>query len=99
MVDILSDIVQVIVLSSRANALLSICRPLERGKSAHGLSQKDALELVHAGIGKQERGVVVGHARRRRPKHVRVLLHEKIDKGRSDLVHWPFHDYIIIHFG
>lgn len=89
MIDILSDVIQVIVLSSRANALLGIDRSLQVSQRTNGLSQEQGLELVHASIGKQERGIVVWHTGRGRPEHVRVLLHEEIDKRRPDLVHRP----------
>ena len=52
-------------------------------------TQKERLVLIHASIGKEQRRIVDGHARTRRPKRVLVLLHKKVDKGRSDLVHGP----------
>lgn len=53
-------------------------------------TQKQGLELIHAGIRKEQRGIVDRDTRRARPKGVPVLLHEKIKKSLADLGHGPF---------
>ena len=60
-VAVLADIVEVVVLAAGANALLGIGSALPGGHCI-GLvdgAQEDGLELVHASIGEQERGVIV----------------------------------------
>ena len=44
------------------------------------LTEEDALVLVHARVGEQQRRVVVGHDRRARPVRVRVPL-KILDEG------------------
>ena len=57
-VGVVSDFFEVVVLSADAQAFLRVGRPLEL---RCGIAQEDILELVHAGIGKHERGVVLDH--------------------------------------
>src|SRR5579862_2823444 len=71
-----SDVFEIVVLASRAHAFLR-----SRGPSVVALfqSEKDVLELVHAGIGEQQGGVVLRHERR--GMHLAVpLLNEKVQK-------------------
>ncbi len=53
-----------------------------RAVYAGRLTEEDAFVLVHPGIGKEQRRVVVGHHGRRRPVRVRVAL-EVLDEGAS----------------
>mmetsp|Transcript_25502 Transcript_25502/g.54394 ORF Transcript_25502/g.54394 Transcript_25502/m.54394 type:complete len:414 (+) Transcript_25502:1750-2991(+) len=91
-VNIFSDVVQIIVFSSGTDAFLGVDGTLElcHGQGRVAGSQKQRLVLVHAGIGEQQGRIVDGNARTRLPKLVFVLFTEKIDEGRSDLVHRPF---------
>lgn len=92
MVDILSDIIKIVVLSSGTDTLLRVdgTRNLEQLQCRITGSQELGLELVHTGVGKQQRRVVVWHTRRGCPEDVLVLLNEKVNKGLTDLVHGPF---------
>ena len=53
-----ADVIQIVMLSARAHALL-------RGSGSLILacfeSRKNILELVHARVGEQQRGIVSGH--------------------------------------
>ena len=62
MIDILANIIKIIVLSSSSDALLSVDSSLPLGHVTVGVNcpNKDRLELIHASVGKQERGVVQG---------------------------------------
>src|SRR5208282_1527007 len=68
-----AHILQVIVLPASAHALLRgrcpLVIPLLR-------SQKEVLELIHPGVGKQERGIVRWHQRRRMNPPVLLRLKE-----------------------
>ena len=92
MVHILSHVIQIIVLSSGADALLGVGGTLQSGHLEVGVtgSQKQRLILIHTGIGKQQSGVVHGHAGTRGPEDVIVLLDEEINKGLADLGRGPF---------
>ena len=58
MVGIVADLFQVVVFSAHSQALLTVCRPVERG----GLvAQEDVFELVHPGICEHEGGIVLHH--------------------------------------
>eukprot|EP00804_Cyclotella_cryptica_P004142 CCRYP_016874-RA/>CCRYP_016874-RA protein AED:0.21 eAED:0.34 QI:764/0/0.5/1/0/0/2/0/134 len=72
-IGVLAHVLQVVVLAPRANALLAVGRSGQGGQLGAwgGAPQKDGLELVHAGVGEEQRGVVEGHARR--GGHERVL--------------------------
>ena len=48
------------------------------------VTEEDGLVLVHPGIGKEQRRVVVGHDARRGPVRVRVPL-KVLDEGAADL--------------
>mmetsp|Transcript_3069 Transcript_3069/g.8674 ORF Transcript_3069/g.8674 Transcript_3069/m.8674 type:complete len:252 (+) Transcript_3069:2299-3054(+) len=92
MVHVLSDVVQVIVLASRANAFLCVDGAFQ---CAHfqiriASAQKQRLVLIHSGIGKEQRWIVDRYTRTAGPKSVTMLLDKKVNKGLSDLVHGPF---------
>ncbi len=55
-----ADVIEVVMLASRADAFLGGCRA---GIIAPFLSKEDVLELVHAGIGEQQSRVVGGDER------------------------------------
>eukprot|EP00965_Chrysotila_dentata_P239660 6203228-Pleurochrysis_carterae.AAC.3 len=71
-VDVLADVVQVVVLAARADALLGVGRAAQLGHGRVGvrLAQEDGLELVHPRVDEKQRRVVVRHHRRRRPVRV-----------------------------
>ncbi len=77
-----ADIVQVIVLAARAHAFLRGGRPVVGPLLDAG---EDVLELHHAGIGEQERRIVVRHQRRGRHDLVPVVP-EILQERRADLV-------------
>ena len=62
-VAVLADIVEVIVLSSGANAFLRVDGALERGKVRVWVNgaEENGLVLVHAGIGEEQRRVGQRH--------------------------------------
>lgn len=55
-----------------------------------GLSQEDGFELIHAGVGEEQRGVVEGSAGRRGLEGVLSFLDKVIDKRLTDSVGRPF---------
>lgn len=91
MIDILSNIIQVIVFSSGTNALLRVDGTLNIEKLQVGVtcSQKLGLVLIHTGIGEQEGWIIVRDAGGGRPVDVIVFL-EEINKRLTDSVHGPF---------
>lgn len=93
-VGIPSHVVKIIVLATGTDALLRVGRPLKLGQRTRGigLAQEDGLELIHAGVGKEEGGVGQGNGRTGRDHGVRSGFGgEVIHKGRSDLVGGPLH--------
>lgn len=62
-------------------------RPVATPKYAR--TKEERLELVHAGIGEEERGVVMGHDGRGGPVHVLALLHEVVDERLPDAPRRP----------
>ena len=77
----IADVIQVIVLAAGPHTALG------RGGSAvmAGIAaQEDILELVHAGIGEQQRGVVVGD-QGAGGHHLVALSAEILEKRRADL--------------
>ena len=81
MVGVAAHLFQVVVLAAHADALLGVHgAPV----GARAGAQEHVLELVHAGIGEQQRGIVGRHHRRAR--HQRVLaLHEVVEEVLADL--------------
>ena len=61
MVDIFADIVQIVVLATGANTLLSVHRSFQTAQIAVGVHSflEDGFELVHAGIGEQQSWVIM----------------------------------------
>jgi hypothetical protein len=57
-----ADIFEIVVLAAGANALLRRCRPLVRTLVE---TEKNVLELVHAGVGEQQRWIGMRHQRTR----------------------------------
>src|SRR5690606_32584010 len=55
-----ADVLQVVVLATGAHTLLAACRA---GVGPLFQPQETVLELVHAGIGKQQRRIVIRHQR------------------------------------
>lgn len=79
-VGVLSNIIQIVVLSSSADALLAVGHALQRRKRSTGVdgASEDWLELVHASVGKQQRGVIVRHHWGGLVKRVFLLLDKEI---------------------
>mmetsp|Transcript_122309 Transcript_122309/g.191848 ORF Transcript_122309/g.191848 Transcript_122309/m.191848 type:complete len:205 (+) Transcript_122309:2390-3004(+) len=82
MINILSDIFQVIVLSTGANAFLRIRCTFQLCERMLwiNLSNKDGLKLIHASIDEQERWIVVRHHRRGFHKSMCALLLKVLDE-------------------
>ncbi len=82
------DVVEVVVLAADAHALLRRRRPLV---VARLLPQEHVLELVHPGVGEEQRRVVVGHERRAGHDAVAVPL-EVLEERRANLLggHWLY---------
>mmetsp|Transcript_16360 Transcript_16360/g.41740 ORF Transcript_16360/g.41740 Transcript_16360/m.41740 type:complete len:279 (+) Transcript_16360:2597-3433(+) len=91
MVRVLANIVEVVVLASRTNALLRVAGASQLRERSLGisLSEKDSLELVHAGVCKQERGIVVRHHTRGWHDGVLLLFIEEVDERLPDTRAWP----------
>lgn len=85
MVGVLANVVEVVVLAPGADALLGVAGALQPAKLRvrGGGTEEDGLELVHPGVGEEQRGVVDGHHGARRPGRVRFRL-EKVDERRPD---------------
>ena len=80
-----AHVLEVVVLAAGAHALLG------RGRArvvALLLAQEHVLELVHARVGEQQRGVVLGHERRALDDAVAALL-EVAEEAAADLVGGP----------
>ena len=100
-VGVVSHLLQIVVFARYAQTLLRIGHTRIFTRC---VAQKNLLELIHSGIGKHQRGVVLHHHRRRR--HDRVLLAaEKVEKSLSDFVRFHIYNfaylavYIIVIFG
>ena len=76
-----ADLVEVVVLARDAHALLDGDRP---AVFALFLLQEDALELVHAGVGEQQGGVLGRHQGRGEDALVPLLLEELVE-GAADI--------------
>src|ERR1700683_3861666 len=75
-----ADVFEVVVLAARANALLRGCGA---GIIALLGAEEDVLELVHAGIGEQQGGVV-GRDQRRAADDAVAAFGKKVEKALSD---------------
>ena len=82
-VGVVPDLLQVVVLARDAQALLRIGRT---GILARGVAQENILELVHAGVGEHQRGVVLHDHRGRRDDRMSLAL-EELQKHFSQLVY------------
>jgi len=74
------------VLPAGADAFLGVAgaaQPAER-RLRRRRAKEDGLELVHPGVGEQQRGVVDGDNGARRPPRVEPGL-EELDEGLADL--------------
>ena len=69
------------MLAARADALLRVGRARV---GALPRAEEDVLELVHAGVGEEERRVVLRDDRRARDDLVSLLL-EEVEEGLPDL--------------
>src|SRR5262249_3279788 len=78
-----ADVFQVVVLAAGTDALLAIDRTLVWARAG---AEEDVLELVHAGVGKQQRRVVQRHDARRPHRGVTVSLDEEIDEVLTNLI-------------
>ena len=82
-IGVLADIVEIVVLAAGADALLAVGRPVV---FAFFSAEEDRLELIHAGVGKQERGIVEGDDGAAGHEAVAVLLDEEVDELLADLL-------------
>ena len=81
-VGVVSDFFQVVVLAAHAQALLRVGGAQVRGL---GVAQEDVLELVHAGVGEHQGGVVLDDHRRGRHDGV-ALGCEEVEEFLSDFL-------------
>jgi hypothetical protein len=58
-------------------------------RSSSARTEEEGLELVHARVGEEERGVVVRHHGGGRPVRVLPLLHEVVDERLPHAPRWP----------
>lgn len=82
MVGVLPHVVEVVVLAAGADALLGVAgaaQAAERRVRRRG-AQEHRLELVHPGVGEQQRGVVDGDHGARRPPRVRLGLKVRYER-------------------
>ena len=79
---VLADIFEVVVLAAGSDALLGVDGP---GVVAPAVAEEDFLELVHPGVGEQQRGVVVRDDGRGGDERMTMLLGEIVDEFASDL--------------
>ena len=77
-----ADVLEVVVLAAGADAFL---RAGGARVVALFQAQEDVLELVHARVGEQQRGVVGGHERRAADDAV-ASFGKKVEKALSDFV-------------
>ena len=89
-VGVLADVVEVVVLTARADALLGVGGALELRERALrvGGAQEAGLELVHSRVGEEEGWVIVGDHGRGRHDGVLLAL-EEIQKGLPDPLGGP----------
>src|SRR5262249_21658433 len=85
-ISVLAHVVEVIVLATRANALLRI----DGTSIVPGAGpQEDVLELIHAGVGEEQGGIIRRHDARRRYERMAVLLHEEMNELLAYLITGP----------
>lgn len=75
-VGVLPHVIEIVVLAAGADALLGVAGAAQAAKLRvrGGSAEKHRLELVHSGVGEQQRGVVDGDHGARRPSRVRLRL-------------------------
>jgi len=86
------------MLSSSTNAFLTIHGFLQRGQfgTGGGTSQEDGFELIHAGVGEEECGVVEGGAGGGGDEFVVVPGDEVVDERLTNFRRGPFQVIISI---
>jgi hypothetical protein len=77
-----ADVFQVVVFAARAHAFL---RSGGAGVIALFQAQKNLLELIHAGVGEQQRGIVGGH-QRTAAHHAMAARGKEVEEALSDVV-------------
>src|SRR5262249_14858956 len=87
---VVTHVVEVIVLTARADALLRIRRPPVRPAAR---AQEHVLELVHACIGEHQRRIVQRHNRRGWHDGM-VLALEELEEFAANLVSRSGHEYL-----
>lgn len=89
---IFPNVIEIVVLPSRSDALLRVAGALKPAEGRVGVHrpQEDGLVLVHAGIVEEEGGIVEGDDRARRPVDV-VLRFEELHEGLTDFARRPLH--------
>ena len=80
-IGIVADLFEVVVLAADAKAFLTVRHPLGCRRC---VAEENILELVHAGIGKHQRGVVLDHHGGRRHDGVPLACKE-VREGLPDL--------------
>ena len=86
-IGVVAHVFQVVVLSAGADALLAVGGPVVRAGLA---PQEDVLELVHAGVGEQQRRILRGQQRTGGDRRV-AALNEKVDELATDFLAGLFH--------
>mmetsp|Transcript_15094 Transcript_15094/g.34697 ORF Transcript_15094/g.34697 Transcript_15094/m.34697 type:complete len:428 (+) Transcript_15094:1654-2937(+) len=98
-VDVLPDVVKVVVLASRADALLGVACSLERCERTLGVNgaHEDGLELVHPCVGEEQGGIVIRDDAVGGPEgmpsvrpSLLILGLEELDEGLANLGYGPF---------
>lgn len=107
-VHVLTHIVQIVVLTTGANALLGVASSLQLSERTGGvhlqitpvdknyLSEENRLVLVHSSVREEKGGVVQGDNRRGLHKGVLMLL-KILNKSTTDLRRRPLHRTIVRH--
>ena len=88
-IGVVADVVEVVVLSAGADALLRVDDAAVLGRLG---AEEVGLELVHAGVGEEQRRVVVRDDRRAGHERVAVLLAKEVDEVLADLGGGSGHD-------
>ena len=86
-------VAEVVVFAADTHTFLRRGRP---GVPAGLAPKKYVLELVHARVGEQQRGIFVGHERRARDDRVPVTS-EVLEKRTTDVVRATRHDWRVSH--
>jgi hypothetical protein len=91
MVGISSDIIEIIVLPSGADTLLTVDDTFQGfvNRIWFDLPQEDALELIHSRVGEQKGGILQRNARRTGHVLMTALLLEVVNERLSHLIGRP----------